>query len=107
MGNPQDPTKVTQQAALTTSTGRVWMIVGTLVAIICAGVLIMLIPIRADIAMPSAIIVVALYVAMWVVRISVKPQRPRLLTLAILFGAILVVTLTSVLFINASAWSIV
>lgn len=107
MGNPQDPTKVTQQPALTTSTGRVWMIVGTLLAIICAGMLIALIPIQAGIAIPGAIIVVTLYVAMWIVRISVKPQRPRLITLAVLFGAILVATLMCVLFISASAWSTV
>jgi hypothetical protein len=94
---------MSDQPALTTSSGRVWMIVGTVLAVVCIGVLVALTWVQLVLALIGAIIVALLYVAMWVVRSAVQQQRTRLIVLASLFGAITAVTLLCVIFISASA----
>lgn len=107
MSNRNDPTRMSDQPALTTSSGRVWMVVGTVLVIVCVGVLIALLPVHASVAVTGAVIDVVAYAAMWVVRVAVRQRRTRLLTLAILFGVITATTLVCVLIISGGAWLVV
>jgi hypothetical protein len=107
MSNHDDPTRMSDQPALTTSSGRVWMIVGTVLVIVCVGVLIALLPVHAGVAITGAVIDVVAYAAMWVARVAVRQKRARLLTLAILFGVITATTLVCALIISGGAWLVV
>jgi hypothetical protein len=107
MSNRNDPTRMSDQPALTTSSGRVWMVVGTVLVIVCVGVLIALLPVHASVAVTGAVIDVVAYAAMWVVRVAVRQRRTRLPTLAILFGVITATTLVCVLIISGGAWLVV
>jgi hypothetical protein len=84
--------RVRDQSSLTTSTGRIWLIVGGLLTIICGGFLFamqwLVLP---TVALTGLILVLAFYAAMFVVRFSVHPGRVRLtllmaLTLAIILS---------------------
>lgn len=98
-----DPTLVRNQPTLTTSTGRIWMIVGSALFIVCAGVLVALSAVHATVAWTGVVVVTVLYAAMWVARYAVRAQRMRLLTLAALFGAIAAATLVCVIATNVVA----
>jgi hypothetical protein len=107
--NKSDSPKVTQQAALTTSTGRIWLVMGGILAVICLGFLWQMREIgRAcpliEPAPPGCLdgrlvsapmigiaIIVALYAAMVVVRFTVERRRVRLAVMAILTALIPVV----------------
>ncbi|WP_104195452.1 hypothetical protein [Cryobacterium sp. M15] len=79
----EDPTKLTNQPALTTSTGRSWLIVGLLLVIISLAVLIPLAGLPpAGAAIGAAIAVSVLYIAMAVTRLVVAPGRRRLTLMA-------------------------
>jgi hypothetical protein len=90
--DPRDPTLVRNQPALNTSTGRIWLIMGAVMAVICAGVL--LLQVRNDVGMAvvGALVVALLYAAMVVVRFF-TPQPRRLVVLACVFAAIPVWTI--------------
>lgn len=87
-----DPTLVRNQSALSTSTGRVWLVVGAILAAICAVVLLLQLRNGVPLAVLGTIVVVLLYGAMVVVRFLL-PQPPRLVVLACLFAAIPVWTI--------------
>jgi hypothetical protein len=74
-----DPTRVVNQPALTTSTGRSWLLLGGLFTLIALGVLIPMtaLPPR-GVALVAAILVAALYLGMLVVRATVPAGRRRL-----------------------------
>ncbi len=80
------------QPALRTSQGRIWLVVGGILAAICAAVL--LLQIRNGVVSPvvGAVVVAVLYCAMIVVRLTVSPGR-RLVVLACVFAAIPVWTI--------------
>jgi hypothetical protein len=78
-----DPTHLTEQPALTTSTGRSWLVVGGLFALVSLGVLIPLAVIQHSLAATvGAITVTVLYLAMVAVRLVVPVGRLRLAILA-------------------------
>ena len=103
--NPNDdPTRIRSQASLTTSNGRSWLILGGLLAAIAVGVLIALMDRPpTGLALGAAIIVVALYAAMVVVRLVTAPGRRRLALLATGMLAIAAVALVAVAIIANSA----
>jgi hypothetical protein len=101
--DPTDPTRVTEQPALTTSTGREWLLLGGLLAAVSLAVLLPLSGMHPGIALTGAGVVLLLFIGMGVVRAAVRRRRPRLIALAVLFGAMAVVALGTVLLSAATA----
>ena len=95
-----DPTRLKNQPSLTTSSGRVWLIVGGLFTTISLGVLI---PMAAlDMApqglpLVAVILDVTLYAAIVIVRLTTPPGRLRLGLMAIALIAIAVISLGTVI----------
>ncbi|MHA7985261.1 hypothetical protein ACX9R5_05570 [Rathayibacter sp. CAU 1779] len=87
-----DPTLVRNQPALRSSSGRIWLVVGGILAVICAAVLLLQVGNSVPLAVVGAIVVALLYAAMVVVRLRL-PQPPRLIALACIFAAIPVWTI--------------
>ena len=92
-----DPTKVRNQPALTTSRGLEWLVIGGISAVLCVGVLLLQAPTDPLVAIGGSVVVAALFVAMIVVRYAVEPLRRRLGILAALLGVMLVVTIAALL----------
>jgi len=95
-----DPTEMRNQPALTTSTGRIWLVTGglfTAIAVIILALLLQLPPHGlAGIALVSVIV---LYAGMVAVRFLTRPGRTRLGLLAALMLVIALVSLVSILVI--------
>lgn len=89
-----DPTRMRDQPALRTSTGTEWLVIGLVLAGISVAVLLFQDHATSDVV---AAFVVALYVAMLVVRVTVRPRRPRVTALAVLLALIPVVTIAELL----------
>lgn len=100
-----DPTRVRSQQSLTTSTGLIWLVLGTLLAAICVAVLLALAGLEPVTAWIGLIVVTALYLTLVVVRFAVRPGPARLTAMASVFGAMAVVTLVCVVAISGMAWS--
>ncbi|GGF27502.1 hypothetical protein [Subtercola lobariae] len=102
-----DPTKVRNQPSLTTSTGRVWLIMGGLFALIAAVVLFFLLPFSPHgLAAVALAVVVLLYAAMVITQLLTRRGRARLGVLAVLMLSIAAVALVSILIIAASQISV-
>ncbi|MET4638272.1 hypothetical protein [Mycetocola sp. 2940] len=99
-----DPTQVRSQPSLTTSTGTIWIVFGAVLAVVCAGVLLALVPLGPVIAWVGLVLVVALFVAMIVVRFATHPGPRRLTAMASAFGAMALVTLACVVILSGAAW---
>ncbi|MET1016182.1 MAG: hypothetical protein ABWX76_05155 [Leifsonia flava] len=99
-----DPVRVRNQPSLTTSTGLIWLVLGTFLATICVAVLLALVGLEPVTASVGVVVVTVLYVAMIVVRFAVRPGPVRLTSMASLFGAMAVVTLICVVVISGMAW---
>lgn len=100
-GEPRrDPTLVRNQPALRSSTGRVWLIVGAVMAAICLVVLLLQLPGSVPLAVLGAIVVIVLYGAMVLVRLFL-PRPPRLVVMACFFAAIPVWTIVWLVLIIA------
>lgn len=97
LSSHNDPTKMRNQKALRTSTGRIWLIVGALLVIACLVVLLPMIPMGTPVPIVASIIIVLLYVGMLIVRFTVKERGQRLLWLAVLFCLIAVIGLIAVI----------
>jgi hypothetical protein len=101
-----DPTRLTNQPALTTSTGRSWLIVGGLFTAIALGVLIPMTTLApSGVALTGAIVVAALYLGMLVVRFTVAPGRRRLGLMASGMIGIALVSLVTAGIVAATAAS--
>ncbi len=99
-----DPTKIRSQPALTTSTGRSWLIVGGLFSAISLGVLIAMTQLPPPgIALGAAIAVAVLYLAMILARLAVPPGRRRLGLMSIAMLAIALIALVAAGIVAASA----
>ena len=92
-----DPTKMRNQPALTTSRGLEWLVIGGISAVLCIGVLLLQATTDPPLAVGAAVVVAALFAVMVVVRFAVKPLRRRLGILAGLLGMMLVVTIAALL----------
>ena len=74
-----DPTRLRDQPALIQSSGLIWLVVGGIFAAIAFGVLEVLVPLPPPgVALVAAVLVVAVYAGMWLVRFTVPPGRRRL-----------------------------
>ena len=101
-----DPTLMRNQASLTTSTGRSWLILGGLLALVTAVVLAFELPLQPPgVALFGLISVLVLYAAMIVVRLTVGPGRLRLGLMAGLMIAIAGIGLGCVIAIAHASWS--
>ncbi len=101
-----DPTLMRNQASLTTSSGRIWLILGGLLTLIAAVVLAFELPLRpAGVALFGLVSVLALYAAMVVVRLTIPPGRRRLGWMAALMIAIAVIGLGCVIAVAYAAYS--
>lgn len=99
-----DPNRVRSQPSLTTSTGMVWLVLGTVLAAVCVAVLLGLVGLAPGIAWSGVVTVALLYAALLVIRFAVGPGPRRLTALASVFGAIALVTLICVVLISGAAW---
>jgi hypothetical protein len=98
-----DPTKVTNQPSLTTSTGRSWLVLGAIMAAIAVGLLWWLQQVNSSgVAIVGIAVIVLLYVAMVEIRLLVRGGRLRLILMAVCFGGIAAVALVCVLVIGMS-----
>lgn len=83
MSNPSS--RVRDQNSLTRSNGASWLVIGALLTAICGGLLFAMQWLRpAWAGLAGFVTVIALYAAMVVIRISVRPGRRRLGILAVL-----------------------
>jgi hypothetical protein len=87
---------VMEQPALTTSDGTVWIVVGAITAIIVGLVMWLMTLLVPMVGWAGLAAVVALFVAMLVVRFAVRAGRPRLLALAVIQGVLVLVGLAVV-----------
>jgi hypothetical protein len=100
--------RVRDQPSLTTSTGKSWLILGGLLALIAVGVMIPLLPQKPDgVALFGICAVVACYAAMIIVRVNARPGRVMLGLLAGFMIAIAVIGVCCVGAIAASAGDVV
>jgi hypothetical protein len=96
----QDPTRMRNQPALTTSSGRSWLVVGGLATVLITGTMIALwLRLGLTAALVGAIVTVVLFAAMIVVRFFVDHRRRRLGLLAVIFLAQVIFALVVVLMI--------
>lgn len=101
-------TRVRDQPSLTTSTGRSWLILGGLLAVIAIAVLVPLLSQQpAGIALFGICAIVALYAAMVVVRINARPGRGMLGWLAACMIAIALVGVVCVGVVAAATGNVV
>jgi hypothetical protein len=100
-----DPTRIRSQPSLTTSSGRVWLVVGGLFALVALAVLV---PMTAlpppGLALVGAIGVIALYLAMVATRIFAPSGRLRLALLASAMLGMAALALVVVAIVAAAAW---
>jgi hypothetical protein len=99
-----DPTRIRNQPALTTSTGRIWLIVGGLFTAISLGVLIPMTALEPrGVALMAAIADVLLYIVIVIARLAIAPGRRRLGVMAIALLAIAAVSLVAVYIVAFAA----
>ena len=97
---------LTDQPALTTSSGKIWLIAGGLLAFISSAVLFPMMWLEPPgVALGGIIATVALYVAMVVVRIVVHRPRIKLAVLAFLMMAIAIVFFITAGIVTATEWN--
>ena len=100
--------RIRDQAALTTSSGRSWLILGGLLALIAVAVLVPLLSQKPPgIALFGICAIVAFYAAMVVARLNAHPGRMLLGLLATFMIAIAVVGVVCVGIVAATAGNVV
>jgi hypothetical protein len=109
---PEEPigtsTRVRDQASLTTSTGKSWLILGGFLALIAVVVQVPLLSLQpAGVALFGICASVAFYAAMVVVRLNAKPGRTMLGWLAVFMIAIALVGVICVGLVAAGAGNVV
>jgi hypothetical protein len=104
----RDPTKVTSQPALTSSSGAIWLLVGGLFAAICLSVLIPMCWLDPPgTAFVGVVAVIALYAAMVITRLMVRARRLRLRLLAIFMLSMAVIVLVCLGVVATVQWNLV
>jgi hypothetical protein len=100
--------RVRDQPALTTSSGKSWLILGGILALLSVVVLVTLLGAQpAGVALVGICVTVALYAGMVVVRVNAHPGRGMLGALAALMIAIALVGLVCVGWIAGTAGDVV
>lgn len=101
---PPDPTLMRNQAALTTSPGTIWLVVGGILTVVSLVVLVPMIQLPPPgVGAGGAIAVTLLYAAMLIIRYAVPPGRLRLFALAGAFLLIATIALVVALIVADSA----
>jgi hypothetical protein len=103
---PVDPTRQSDQAALTTSHGTIWLVVGGISALVSLGVLIPMVIAGLPphpVALIAAIIVALSYAGMIVARLAARPGRTRLTILLVLMLVLVGVALVGCLVVAAAS----
>ncbi|MDQ4138766.1 MAG: hypothetical protein M3116_07995, partial [Actinomycetota bacterium] len=104
----EDPGRVTDQAALTTSSGRSWLVVGGILTALTAGILFWMRELDPPgVATAGIAAVVVFYLGMVAVRFGVGRLRLRLGLLAALTIAICLAFVVCALVIASTEWSAV
>lgn len=99
--------RVRDQPSLTTSSGRSWLILGGLLALIAVAVLVPLLGQNPPgVALIGLCSIVALYAAMVIVRVNAHPGRGMLALLAIFMIGIALVGVTCVGIVAATAGNV-
>lgn len=102
--DPRDPTQLRSQPALTTSSGRSWLIVGGIFTVVALAVLIPMIGFPPPgVALVAAIVVAVGYATMIVARLAVPEQRRRR-RLGIMATAMLVSAAVALVAVVVVAW---
>lgn len=104
--HPVDPTRMSDQPALTSSKGLSWLILGGLLTLVSLGVLVTMAVQRmppTGVAGTAAVVVGVLYLCMIIVRFATPPGRLRLTLLAVDMLAIAFVSLLAVLLVAERA----
>jgi hypothetical protein len=100
-----DPTRIRNQPALTTSTGRIWLLVGGLFTAISLGVLIPMTALEPrGLALVATVIDLVLYAVIVAARLFIGPGRRRLGVMAIALLAIAAVSLAAVYIVAFAAY---
>ena len=103
----QDPTLIRNQPSLTTSTGRVWLFVGAVFALISIAVLIPMMGMHPPgVALVGICVIVGLYAAMVIARLVIDRQRLRLAVMAGCMGAMALVALVCTYWVASEAWRV-
>jgi hypothetical protein len=96
--------RVRDQPALTTASGRTWIVVGGLLTLVSLLILVPMLLLRPPGAAGVGIVLVLfLYIGM-LVSMRIPPGSPRLVTLAVLMIAIAVVALATVIVVAVAEW---
>ncbi|ALX66981.1 hypothetical protein [Microbacterium sp. XT11] len=106
--DPPDPTRVSSQPALRTSSGAVWIIVASVFTAVCLIPLVLIAGsggAASAVAWVTAALLVAGLVAMVVVRLRARPGPPRLRPLAVCFLAMALVALIGMTVCVMLVWS--
>lgn len=99
-----DPTRVRNQPALTTSSGSIWIVLGAILTVVCVGVLLALVPLNPAVAWIGLVLAALLFVALVVARFTTSAGRRRLVVMASCFAGIAAVTLICVVILSGTAW---
>lgn len=102
----RNDTRIGEQPALRTSSGRSWLVMGALAMVVCGGLLLALSTRQPTMGFVGAGVVVVLYVFM-VAALAIRNTRARLVTLAALMVAMVATALIFVLVITTAEWSAV
>lgn len=107
----RDPTRMTNQPALRSSEGTIWVVVAGLFALVCLVPLSLLTVVdpreSAAVAWITAILVIALYAALLVTRWVVAHRERRLRIMAVLMLAMAAVALIGMVICATIEWSAV
>lgn len=98
-------TRIGEQPALRSSTGRSWLIIGALTMVASGGLLVVLSSRQVMTGFIGAGVVAAIYVMMIVAALVIRNVRARLVTLAVLLIGMSFTALGFVLAILAAEWS--
>ncbi|MDQ0613030.1 O-antigen/teichoic acid export membrane protein [Microbacterium sp. W4I4] len=102
-----DPTKVTSQPALRTSSGAIWLVASTVFTAVCLIPLIGIIVTdgaAAIVALIAVVVLLCLLAAMFIIRFQAEPGPRRLRWLAACMLAMAVVALTAMVICVAIVW---
>lgn len=99
-------TRVTEQRALTTANGTIWLVIGGALTALCGGILFAMQRLEPGaVALAGFVTVLVLYAAMVVIRVVVGPGRRRLWSLAALTILIVLAFFVCAGIVTATEWN--
>lgn len=107
-GPGTDPTKVTDQPALRTSSGAIWLVSSSIFTAVCLVPLIGIVVsdgTAATVALITAVLLLCLLAAMFIIRFQAEPGPRRLRWLAVCMLAMAVTALTAMSICVTIVWA--